>query len=445
MKRNFVLQVDSGKAGYADLYPENVSKVFMYIGSRDHNTTFFGLQYYLMEYLKGKVFTQEDIAEADEILCKHFEGEQYFSRRAWEKLYEKHGGTLPIEIYALPEGKSVPRGYPYLTIENTDPEFPWLVNHVQSLLTRLWFPINAATILDTVKKQLSVFCTQSSDIGPNYMLHDASYRSQTSEEQSALYGAAFLLFFGSSDNLAGIRLLREYYDADIAGIGIPQVDSSAIVAYGSDKMAIEKALDTIKTLDLSVNVDTWDYTLPVSAYFSGEFLDKVKARAIAGKNTIIKLDNLHNNNSLEWILDVLSNKFGSEKNTKKYNVLGSNVRIMLSGSDKPTTVLQNLQQKIYQGWAAENFIIAVEPESVDRNYSQLYAAVSAVELDDGTIFSTIKNKRYTYAGKIYVDTNWEVLTQEIYPKRPNNMMNLVFRNGEILWQTDFKQIASDKR
>ena len=58
-----------------------------------------------------------------------------------------HLGYLPIEIRALPEGSLVPVKVPVLTIHNTLPEFYWLTNYLETVLSaELWKATNTATI-----------------------------------------------------------------------------------------------------------------------------------------------------------------------------------------------------------------------------------------------------------------------------------------------------------
>lgn len=55
-----------------------------------------------------------------------------------EELYDL--GYLPIEIKALPEGSICPIRVPMMTIQNTLPDFFWLTNYLETLIScTLWF------------------------------------------------------------------------------------------------------------------------------------------------------------------------------------------------------------------------------------------------------------------------------------------------------------------
>ena len=88
---------------------------------------FFGLQYYLMKYLQGRVVTEDGIEYAKDRFAKHF-GSNLFNEHGWRSMLAKHGGRLPVSIKAVPEGSVIPGLNVMMTIENTDPEFPWLPN-----------------------------------------------------------------------------------------------------------------------------------------------------------------------------------------------------------------------------------------------------------------------------------------------------------------------------
>ena len=60
-----------------------------------------------------------------------------------------------INVKALPEGTAVPIGVPVLTIYNTLPEFYWLTNFLETLISNLlWKPMTSATIAYNYKKNL---------------------------------------------------------------------------------------------------------------------------------------------------------------------------------------------------------------------------------------------------------------------------------------------------
>uniref|UniRef100_A0A914RP69 Uncharacterized protein n=1 Tax=Parascaris equorum TaxID=6256 RepID=A0A914RP69_PAREQ len=51
-----------------------------------------------------------------------------FLGKEFEHSLKKHNGFLPLRIKAVPEGTVVPVKNVLFTVENTDPEVPWLTN-----------------------------------------------------------------------------------------------------------------------------------------------------------------------------------------------------------------------------------------------------------------------------------------------------------------------------
>nr|KAF6419004.1 nicotinamide phosphoribosyltransferase [Rousettus aegyptiacus] len=140
---NILLATDSYKVTHYKQYPPNTSKVYSYFECREkktenskirkvkyEETVFYGLQYILNKYLKGKVVTKEKIQEAKEVYKEHFQ-DDVFNEKGWNYILEKYDGHLPIEVKAVPEGSVIPRGNVLFTVENTDPECYWLTNWIE--------------------------------------------------------------------------------------------------------------------------------------------------------------------------------------------------------------------------------------------------------------------------------------------------------------------------
>ena len=63
-------------------------------------------------------------------------------------------GYLPVRVKALPEGEICPIGCPMLTIVNTHPDFFWVTNFLETIMScELWLPMTSATIAHLYKKE----------------------------------------------------------------------------------------------------------------------------------------------------------------------------------------------------------------------------------------------------------------------------------------------------
>src|ERR1700733_4733574 len=143
---NPILDTDSYKASHWLQYPPDVTSMYSYFesrGGRYRDSVFFGLQYYLLEYLAGPV-TKGQVEEAAAFFPTHGEP---FNREGWECLVDRYDGRLPVRIRAVPEGTVVPTGNGLFDIELTapDPKIFWIVSWLETLLVRVWYPTTVAS------------------------------------------------------------------------------------------------------------------------------------------------------------------------------------------------------------------------------------------------------------------------------------------------------------
>ena len=161
---------DFYKTDHRRQYPEGTELVYSNFtarGSRldgvDH-VVVFGIQYFIMRYLIGEfrdsffnVDRDKAVHEYKRILDNSL-GKDSVSIHHIEDLHKL--GYLPIRIKALPEGTKCPIKTPVLTIVNTLPEFYWLVNFLETLLsTTLWVVYTEARGLIVVSGLRGVLLT----------------------------------------------------------------------------------------------------------------------------------------------------------------------------------------------------------------------------------------------------------------------------------------------
>ena len=212
---NLILKTDSYKVTHWKQYPPGSEYVYSYYESRGGETTktvFFGLQYYLKKYLEGKVVTNQMIDEAQIFFDGHFGRDDVFNVKGWEHIVDVHDGRLPITIKAVPEGSLVNTLTPLMTVENTDPELPWLTNYLETILCELWYPITVATQSYNTKQTILRYLDETGtpdDVG--FKLHDFGFRGSTSQESAGIGDAAHLVNFVGTDTLVGIKMLQDYY------------------------------------------------------------------------------------------------------------------------------------------------------------------------------------------------------------------------------------------
>ena len=145
--KNLILATDSYKQSHFLQYPPEARIISAYVEARPNpfsdEIVFLGLQPLLVDYFSQPI-AAADIDEAEAICVAHGVP---FNRAGWEAIVADHGGYLPLEIKALPEGAVVPAGVPLVQLENTDPRMPWLTTFIETAMLRaIWYPTTVATL-----------------------------------------------------------------------------------------------------------------------------------------------------------------------------------------------------------------------------------------------------------------------------------------------------------
>jgi nicotinamide phosphoribosyltransferase len=276
-KLNVATFIDFYKADHRRQYPPKTESIYSNLTPRSSRVTgdtgiiFFGLQYALTKYLQDEFWAGFFYKPVDEV-CARYE------RRMNTSLGPNNIGSehiralhalrhLPVEVRALPEGTFVPLRVPVFTIENTLPEFAWVVNYLETLLSSaIWQPCTSATTAWKYRKLLNKYAEETSDI-PEFVQwqgHDFSFRGMPGPEAAAASGAGHLLSFTGTDTIPAIDLLEAYYGADaekeLIGGSVPATEHSVMCAGGkeSELQTFERLLDLYPDGIVSVVSDTWD-------------------------------------------------------------------------------------------------------------------------------------------------------------------------------------------
>lgn len=237
-----IVRTDFYKVDHKSQYPANTTLVYSNFtprGSRDKNikeVVFFGLQYYIKEYLI-KQFNDTFFKVNKKKAVKKYKrridtslGKDAISYNHIEELHDL--GYLPIEIKAVAEGTSVPLKCTMFTMKNTIPEFYWVTNFLETLLSKVWFPCTSATTAKKYHDILTKYAhkTLGDTSFVQWQAHDFSLRGHTSEESGMLSGMAHLLYFTGTDTIPAIDGLEEYYCADsekeLIGASVPATEHS---------------------------------------------------------------------------------------------------------------------------------------------------------------------------------------------------------------------------
>ena len=130
-----------------------------------------------------------------------------------KKLYNL--GYLPIELNGLPEGTLCPMGVPAIEIRSTHPDFAWVAQSIESILScEFWHPAISATMALEYKKiaKAAYDKTVDDDISHMTAMCDFSMRGQESYTSAVASGAAFLTSFYNCSTIESRRYIRENYN-----------------------------------------------------------------------------------------------------------------------------------------------------------------------------------------------------------------------------------------
>lgn len=383
-----ILLKDGYKVSHREQYPVGTTKVYSNFTARISRETginhvvAFGFQAFMEEYLIDQFNDSFFRRPKDEVIANYrrlmdnYLGPGAISIDHIAGLHDL--GFLPLHIKALEEGTIVPLKVPLLTITNTLPEFFWLPNMLETLLSAsLWGPITSATIAYEYRKLLMSYAKETSDM-PEFVKwqgHDFSMRGHRGVEAAVASAAGHLLSFTGSDTIPAIPWLEAYYGADsdkelIAG-SVPATEHSVMCLGGQ-----ETEFQTFKRLIteiypkgiISIVSDTWDYWKVLN-----ETVRKLKPEIMArdGK-VVIRPDSgdpaliicgdpqatafsLARKGTMEILWDI----FGGRTNEKGYRQLNDKIGVIYGDSitlDKCQQICRSLKR---QGFASTNMVFGI--------------------------------------------------------------------------------------
>lgn len=292
---NPLLLCDFYKIGHRVQYPTDTEFVWTNWTPRtsrvpgQETVVHFGLQYFIKEYLQGRFnndFFRCSVAKViaeyravmkatlglDNVNCDHIEA-----------LHEL--GHLPVTIYSIPEGYSVPLNCPSMVVVNTDPRFFWLPNYLETMLSMvLWKPSTSATTAQRFRALFAKWAKAhgETDLGfVDWQGHDFSMRGMSGMEDAVLSGMGHLLSFSGTDSIPAILTAQKFYGADLScGGSVPATEHSVMCAgtkegeFETFRHIIE---DVYPTGIVSIVSDTWDLWKVLTDYVP-RLKDKILAR-----------------------------------------------------------------------------------------------------------------------------------------------------------------------
>ncbi|HEU5290685.1 MAG TPA: nicotinate phosphoribosyltransferase [Cyclobacteriaceae bacterium] len=385
-----VLLKDGYKVGHKFQYPENTTLVYSNFTPRksrieggSNEILFFGLQYFVKEYLIyqfNEHFFNLPKQEALRLYKRRIDNYLGKDSIAYDHISDLHDlGYLPLEIKALPEGSLVPMRVPMLTIRNTRPEFFWLTNMLETLMSAvLWKPSTSAT---TAFQYLKVFLQYADATVGNdtsfvpWQGHDFSFRGMSGVEDAVLSGAGHLLCFTGTDTIPAIDFLEKYYNTDcekeLIGGSVPATEHS-VMCMGTKESEIETFKRLITKIYpngiVSIVSDTWDFWLVITKFLpelKNEILarnGKVVIRPDSGDPVKIIVGDPNapvGSPEYKGAVECMWETFGGTITEKGYKLLDGHVGLIYGDSITPLRQLHILEGLKKKGFASYNVVLGI--------------------------------------------------------------------------------------
>ena len=390
---NILTLTDSYKTSHWKQYPKGTSKVYSYLESRGgkfDNTMFYGLQYFIKQYLSGQVVTEEKIQKAKKFWDAHL-GPDHFNEAGWRHILDNHNGHLPVRIKAVPEGTVVKTGNVLVTVENTDPEVPWLTNFLESILLQVWYPITVGTLSREVKKNLISYLKKTTSYNPEeisgvvaFMLHDFGFRGVSSVESSGLGGSSHIINFMGTDTVSAILFAQEFYNTENPlAFSIPASEHSTITSWGEpfEVKAMENMLDSYPTGLVACVSDSFDIIRACRDYWGTALRDKILSR---DGRLVIRPDSGDPVQTLKQIFHILWDKFGGTTNDKGFKVLDPHVRVIQGDGVNFESISDICDMMIEEGFSIENIAFGMGGallQKVDRDTQKFAFKCSSITIN----------------------------------------------------------------
>ena len=401
-------------------------------------------------------------------------------------------GYLPIEVRALDEGSICPIRTPMLTIHNTLPEFFWITNYLETIISNLlWKPITSATIAKGYRDLLNAWAlkTTGTTEGVEWQAHDFSMRGLDSIDAVVSSGLGHLTSFNGTDSLPTIWGARHYYEETgfVAG-SVPATEHSVMCA-GSKKDELgtfKRLMKTYPTGILSVVSDTWDLWNVIT-----NILPQLKEQILArdGKLVIrpdsgdpvdilcgIDINSVEGAEEYEMVnnpkpyhkgvIELLWDIFGGTINEQGYKVLDSHIGAIYGDSitlSRANEICRKLEAK---GFASTNVVLGIGSYTYQYNtrdtfgfamkatYVEKYERIPGVDFipttrgyeifkdpitDDG-VKKSAKGLLKVVQGEKGLELKDQISWKEL--RQEDNLLKVVYKNGKFTNKVSLTEIRN---
>lgn len=380
---NPLLCLDFYKTCHADQYPAGLTKMVSYYTPRmsrladTDKITMFGLQAFIQEYLVTAFQFDFFDRPIDAIIqeYKRVLGATIGTDGVGEhRLRELHAiGHLPLQIRAVPEGTRTNIKVPQIEISNTHPDFVWLVNSIETMLScTMWHTQVSAEVGYRYRQIVDEFAERTCDdnVVRARLLGDFSMRGQESVESATKSSAAFCLSFLNTATVPAILWLEDNYDCDCSkepvAYGALSTEHSVMCsnfAVDGDEITHVRRLltEVYPHQSFSMVSDSYDYWNLVD-----NILPQLKDEILAHDGFIsIRGDSGDPVSVITETVFHLWNIFGGSVNSKGYKVLNPHVKAIYGDSITPQRCREIYSILEEKGFAISNVSLGVGSFSME--------------------------------------------------------------------------------
>ena len=385
MKYNPMLLTDFYKISHRIMSENGIEKTYSTFtprGSRIEDideVVFFGLQgfikEYLIEYFNDNFFNRNKevvVAEYKRII-KYTLGDNCADTEHIEKLHDL--GYLPIRIRAVKEGTVIPVKVPPFTNENTNNDFHWLTNFLETLTSASnWKVITTTTIVkkyrDICEKWAEKTCDNKEHI--QWQCHNFSYRGMAGNEDAITAGAGHLLYFTGTDTIPSICYLEEYYNANVekelVGASVLATEHSIQCQYQDDLKYYQRMINEIAPEGIisivSDGYDYWNVIGSIIPQLKNDIMNrngKLVARPDTGNPTNIICGDENSEEEIikKGSIESLWDTFGGTINSKGYKVLDPHIGLIYGDSITPEIAEETFERLERKGFSSENVVFGI--------------------------------------------------------------------------------------
>ena len=480
-RTNPMLLIDYYKAVHAEMLPKNITKSVSYFTprmsrvNRWNSVVMFGLQgfikTYLIDYFNEEFFNKpiEEVVSRYKRLMDFTLGKDAYKIDKIEKLHKL--GYLPIEIVALPEGTIVPMHVPMFGITNTHPDFAWLPQSLESLISaESWHPMLAATVGYTYRQIVNKYydLTCDDNILRSKALGAFDFRGEECTESAIKAGAGWCLSFVNTATVPTIPYLEENYFCDCAkepvAYGSPSTEHSVMCSNFSvdgDEITLLRRLLTeiYPNTSFSAVLDSYDYWNVID-----NILPKLKKEIMEHNGYMLMRGD--SGDCVEVVTKTvfkLWEEFGGTINSKGYKVLDPHVKAIYGDSITIQRCEEIYKILMKNGFACSNVALGVgsfsfqcieedgelKPFTRDTFSSCIKATYCEIDGKPTPIFKNPKDGGFKKSQKgccrVYTRCDGSIYFEDGLTWKQavdKNMLVPVFRNGELLKEQSLKEIRN---